>query len=917
MVVALLAAFVAGLGGGSSAHAAGGALTALSPASVAADEGAARVVVSPDDRSVYATNRATTTVSQYSRNIETGKLTALSPATVEAGTSPEGVVVSPDGKYVYVANRYSNTVSQYSRDIETGKLTPLNPASVTAGEEPIGVTVSPDGKDLYAANSASATVSQYSRNIETGKLTALSPATVAAGTYVHGILVSPDGKNVYAANYGTGTVAQYSRDHETGRLTPLSPATVPAGVNPHDLSISPDGKNVYVANNSSPGTVSQFTRNIETGKLAPLSPATIEAGEYTEDTVVSPDGNNVYAPNEVTNNISQYSRNTETGALAALSPASIATDALPEGIAISTDGKSVYAANHGSGSVSQYARSVPPTVITSSASGVGQSAATVSGSVNPNGQATTYHFEYGTTTAYGAQAPAPPDPSAGSGSSAQPVSANLSGLAANTTYHFRISATNSGGTSKGSDETFKTLPNPPAVVTKAASSVVQTTATLNASVNPNGGEVTECKLEYGTAEFYELTKSYGSSAPCVPSPGSGSIPVAVSAALTGLTANTTYHFRISATNPGGTSKGSDETLKTLLSPPTVETKAASLVTPATATLNATVNPNGGEVTECKLEYGTTNAYGSSAPCVPSPGSGESAVAVSASVTGLSPNSTYHFRISATNAGGTSKGSDETFKTLPNPPAVVTEAASAVTQTTATLNAPVNPNGGEVSECKLEYGTTSAYEASAPCAPSPGSGSSPVAVSAAVTGLTANATYHFRIVATNAGGTSKGADRGLTTPPVTAPSPQAAVPGGGVLPSQESKAAPVPDAELTSTSLTVSPSGIISAKVTCPTVESSCKGTVVLHTLNPVSVGTADHQSKQRKAVLMLAGSSFTVAGGHVKAVTLHLSAKARALMARTHVLRVRATIAAHDPAGAVHTTKTIVTLRVLKATRRH
>jgi hypothetical protein len=93
------------------------------------------------------------------------------------------------------------------------------------------------------------------------------------------------------------------------------------------------------------------------------------------------------------------------------------------------------------------------------------------------------------------------------------------------------------------------------------------------------------------------------------------------------------------------------------------TGAASSVTSAQATLNATVNPNAAEVTECKFEYGTTTSYGQSAPCMPSPGSGTSPVAVSASVTGLSPNTTYHFRISATSSGGTSKGSDQTFNAL--------------------------------------------------------------------------------------------------------------------------------------------------------------------------------------------------------------------------------------------------------------
>jgi hypothetical protein len=198
---------------------------------------------------------------------------------------------------------------------------------------------------------------------------------------------------------------------------------------------------------------------------------------------------------------------------------------------------------------------------------------------------------------------------------------------------------------------------PPTVVTGAASAVTQTSATLNATVNPNSGEVSECKFEYGT------TTAYGSSAPCSSLPGSGSSPVAVSASVTGLAVNTTYHFRISATNPGGTSKGSDQTFTTLPGPPTVVTGAASAVTQTSATLNATVNPNGGTVSDCHFEYGPTEAYGSTAPCSSLPGSGESPVAVSASVTGLAASTTYHFRISATNAGGTGKGSDQTFTTL--------------------------------------------------------------------------------------------------------------------------------------------------------------------------------------------------------------------------------------------------------------
>jgi hypothetical protein len=197
----------------------------------------------------------------------------------------------------------------------------------------------------------------------------------------------------------------------------------------------------------------------------------------------------------------------------------------------------------------------------------------------------------------------------------------------------------------------------PKVVTGEAAGVTLVDATLNATVDPEGEEVTECKFEYGT------TASYGSSAPCTPSPGSGSSPVSVSASVTGLTANTTYHFRISATNAGGTGKGADQTFKTLPNPPTVITGAALSATHS-AIFNATVNPNGAVVSDCHFDYGPTLSYGSSAPCTSPPGSGTSAVAVVAFIAGLSENIIYHFRVSATNPGGTGKGSDQTFTTAP-------------------------------------------------------------------------------------------------------------------------------------------------------------------------------------------------------------------------------------------------------------
>jgi hypothetical protein len=95
------------------------------------------------------------------------------------------------------------------------------------------------------------------------------------------------------------------------------------------------------------------------------------------------------------------------------------------------------------------------------------------------------------------------------------------------------------------------------------------------------------------------------------------------------------------------------------------------------------------------------------------------------------------------------------------PTVVTEVASEITATSAVLNATVNPNGGTVSACTFEYGPTSSYGQSAPCSSLPGSGTSPVAVSATITDLTAK-TYHFRITATNPSGTSTGKGKKLKT-----------------------------------------------------------------------------------------------------------------------------------------------------------
>jgi predicted lipoprotein with Yx(FWY)xxD motif len=116
----------------------------------------------------------------------------------------------------------------------------------------------------------------------------------------------------------------------------------------------------------------------------------------------------------------------------------------------------------------------------------------------------------------------------------------------------------------------------PALGEEAASSLGRDAATLSGAVNPNGAATT-CRFEYGASE------SYGTTLPCSFNPGSGASPVAVTApALSGLAAATAFHYRLDATNSGGTTKGTDHTFTTL--PDTCATNAAlcpsALIPPA-------------------------------------------------------------------------------------------------------------------------------------------------------------------------------------------------------------------------------------------------------------------------------------------------------------------------------------------------
>ena len=219
-----------------------------------------------------------------------------------------------------------------------------------------------------------------------------------------------------------------------------------------------------------------------------------------------------------------------------------------------------------------------------------------------------------------------------------------------------------------------------------------------------------------------------------------------------------------ATNPGGTTTGSILTYNTAATPAAVTTQAATAVTTTGATLNSSGNPEG-SATTVTFVYGTdpTLTTGTTTTTAQTIGSGTSAQAVTAPLTGLAPNTTYFFEVQATNPGGTTTGSILTYSTAATPPAVTTQAATAVTTTGATLGASVNPEG-TATTVSFVYGTdpTLTSGTTTTTAQSIGGGASAQAVTAPLAGLTPATTYFFEVQATNAGGTTTGSILSFST-----------------------------------------------------------------------------------------------------------------------------------------------------------
>ena len=197
--------------------------------------------------------------------------------------------------------------------------------------------------------------------------------------------------------------------------------------------------------------------------------------------------------------------------------------------------------------------------------------------------------------------------------------------------------------------------------TTPATNVAATSATLNGTVEG----ATTAHFEYGTTTNYGLVTA--------PQPITADGPV--TADVSGLTVDTTYHYRI-VSDAGN---GADMTFTTG-GPPGVSDQRSSAVTPTSATVSASIDTKGLR-TSYRIQWGTGTGYGR---FTPTQSADTGTAAANVVLTGLLPNRTYHWRTRASNAAGTTLGPDKTFKTGPAPSGV-----------TLSLSRGYVPWGGEV------------------------------------------------------------------------------------------------------------------------------------------------------------------------------------------------------------------------------
>lgn len=309
-----------------------------------------------------------------------------------------------------------------------------------------------------------------------------------------------------------------------------------------------------------------------------------------------------------------------------------------------------------------------PTVTIENASNVEYTTAHVEGEVDPSTHETSYHFEAATqaqfTASEWAEATQQGFGSLPEGAGLTPVEATLEGLAPATTYHLRLVAENEEGPSEAvAATTFTTkVVAKPSVSVEAVTTFTGTTATFSGHVNPNAPEAAPTSGPVEAA--FESHWHFQCSPEC---PGlEGTVAAdntahAVEAHATGLLPGTTYEVSLVAENAGGEESAGPVSFTTPAVGPTITSTFPTGVTGPAATLNAKVKP-GGAATTVHFQYLTAQQFeadgnsfgaGTEETAPSSIGSDNEAHEASATITSLTANTNYRFRVVATNSAAPS------------------------------------------------------------------------------------------------------------------------------------------------------------------------------------------------------------------------------------------------------------------------
>jgi DNA-binding beta-propeller fold protein YncE len=549
-------------------------------------------------------------------------------------SGPTAIAVDQASHDVYVADTANNVVDRFTGSGEyicelsgIGRGCQPAPAEPSTFEEPLGVAVDPStgepaSGDVYVSDKAHRLVDVFTA--AGSDVTQFEPSG-AEGPFRPWSLAVDSQSRVYVAGAGAERVVEYT-------------------------ALAGEHLREYTGNTISSTNVKPRTIGVDPATGTAFVGAQPESGEGYELFELGPAGDPIPSPGV----------GFGAGLMAGFATAS-------PGIAVSAGTSTVYAADPAENVVDMFALvTVPDPGACQAPESLQATTATLKGTINPLATSeASYHFQYGTSQAYGLETPATPV----EGSGALPAEAAVTELEPGATYHCRLDATNSTGVvEQGPDGTFTTPPLAPAEFSPNASNITATGALLHGFVNPGNG-TTSYHFIYGE------TTAYGHALPAIGLERTLN-PVAVEQATETLKPGTEYHFVLVAENQAGETTGEDAAFTTPAAgtppstPPSVLSEGVGALTPSAATITAEVNAQGAP-SIYTLELGAGTSYETS--IFGDAGSSSGPITLTIPLTGLQPAGTYHFRITVSNAAGTTHGADETFTTPGFPTSILQPA----------------------------------------------------------------------------------------------------------------------------------------------------------------------------------------------------------------------------------------------------